>query len=73
MRRREIDGNVLKIGEELEGRGKRIYFNDEDVTARALDYVGPRHVNRGLPVPHGEDYVLHTLEMAIRSGEIETV
>lgn len=73
MKSRQIGDNTLKLGEELDGRGKRIYFNGEDVTHRALDYLGPRHENRGLPVPHGDDYVLNTLEMAIRSGEIETV
>lgn len=69
-RMREVEGHTIEIGQYLEGKGKRVYLDGNDVTEDVLHELGPRHENRGMPVPHGDQFVLDYIESKIRAGEI---
>lgn len=69
-RLREVEGHKIEIGYHLDGKGKRVYLDGNDVTEDVLHELGPRHENRGMPVPHGNKFVLDWVEQKIRAGEI---
>lgn len=69
-RMREVEGHKIEIGYHLDGRGKRIYLDGRDVTEKALEELGPRTESRGMPLPHGDAFVLDWMETKIRAGEI---
>lgn len=65
-----VDGHRIETGDEFEGQGRRILVDGNDVTEDALVYLGPRHENRGLKVPHGSEWAISTIGMGIRNGNI---
>jgi len=69
-RSRDVDDHRIEIGQHLDGKGKRVYLDGNDVTEKVLEELGPRHENRGMPVPHGDQFVLDWMESKIRNGEI---
>lgn len=69
-RTREVDGHRIEIGHHLDGRGKRVYLDGNDVTEKVLEELGPRPQSRGMPLPHGDKFVLDWMEQKINAGEI---
>jgi hypothetical protein len=69
-RTRKVDGHTIEIGQHLDGKGKRVYLDGNDVTEKVLRELGPRTESRGMPVPHGDQFVLDWMERKIKNSEI---
>lgn len=67
---RTVGEHTIEIGQHLDGKGKRVYLDGHDVTDRVLKELGPRPESRGLPMPHGDAFVLDWMEAKIKKGEI---
>lgn len=59
MKTRVRNGNYIRVGEELDGPGVRVYINGADKTDEFLSIVGPPPEDgHGMRVPRGEHWTV---------------
>lgn len=69
---RDFDDHTIKITDMDSGptNQRRVYINGNDVTERALEYMGPRKQDRMGPVPWADGQVLHAMISGIQNDDI---